>query len=262
MSLKTWWRGFRYSSYDSRGNAKCLLGRETDPTQSDVEGVPPEVRDAALKAICKSFDITQKQMYCLRATDELMTIYRDMNGPRTFDQLQFERLGFEIEDAVGSQLSVSEILNIKTVADVIRGVAQRRGITDLHDAQPASRRSAPLEYASVSSPRRSWRLPITVGVSHLLASIIVTSLRQQQQHAHMLHANIPFNLFEKAIRLIAAVLWFPLLDFWSWSIARLPDLGQPVYVVGTICVFWANSVVWALIAALLVSYLRRRPTAA
>jgi hypothetical protein len=153
MSFKTWWRGFRYSPYDSRGNARCLLGRETDPTQSDVEGVPPEVRDAALKAICKSFEIPERQMYCLRATDELMTIYRDMNGPRTFDQLQFERLGFEIEDLVGSQLSVSEILNIKTVADVIHAAAQRRGKTDLHDAQPASRKSAPLEYATVSSPR-------------------------------------------------------------------------------------------------------------
>jgi hypothetical protein len=129
MRLVHWLRGICYSGYDRRGNAKYLLGRVADATQCDLEGVPPQVRDGALALLCDSFDIPERQMYCLRRDDELMAIYRSFVGPRFWDNLEFERLGLSLDKLPGPKMTTEEFLTMKTVGDVIRMVAARRGIT-------------------------------------------------------------------------------------------------------------------------------------
>jgi hypothetical protein len=126
MRLIRWIRALRYSGHDSSGDAKFLIGRAVDPAQCNIEGVPPEVRDEALKLLCESFDIPQRQMYCLRADDELLAIYRSFVGPRPFDELQFENLWLSLDELPGPKVSPEEMETIKTVSDVARAVAARR----------------------------------------------------------------------------------------------------------------------------------------
>jgi hypothetical protein len=118
----------------------------------------------------------------------------------------------------------------------------------------------PLEYAEAPPLHRSWRFPAAVGVCHLLASIVITWQWQQQGHAHMLH-RFPFNPFEQAVQVVMPVLLFPLVDLWIWCVRRLPDLNPSVKVPVVIVVFLANSMVWALMASLVLKLVRRRPAA-
>jgi hypothetical protein len=119
------WKHFWYRAHDRSGNAKFLLERVADPSASIVPEVPDSIRDEALRLICESFDIPVRQMYCLRADDELMALYRGINGPRNFDQLQFERLWLELEDLLTREVTATEFEKIKTVADVINVLASR-----------------------------------------------------------------------------------------------------------------------------------------
>src|SRR5687768_13823761 len=117
MWLTQWIRGICYSGYDRRGNAKYLLGRAVDPTQCDVEDVPPHIRDEALGLLCDSFDIPERQMHCLRRDDELMAIYRSFVGPRFWDDMEFERLGLSLDELPGPKMTTEEFIAIKTVGD-------------------------------------------------------------------------------------------------------------------------------------------------
>ena len=101
--------------YDSAGDVKYLLGRASDPGLCVVPGVPAAVRDEALRIFCEDFDIPQRQMYCLRPDDELMAIYRSFVGRSSLDELP------------GPEPTDEELASVKTVADVIRLVARRRG---------------------------------------------------------------------------------------------------------------------------------------
>jgi hypothetical protein len=127
MRFIEWIRSSFYSGYDRRGNAKCLLGRANDPAQCEIEGVSTADRDEALTLLCDSFDIPERQKYCLRPGDELMAIYRSFVGPRSWDEMEFERLETAINELPGAPLSEQESRAIKTVADVVRVVAARRG---------------------------------------------------------------------------------------------------------------------------------------
>jgi hypothetical protein len=129
MWLTNWIRGLSYSGYDRDGNAKYLLGRANDSAQCEVDGVPAAIRDEALALLCDSFDIPERQMYCLRPDDELMAIYQSFVGPRSWDDMEFERLGMAIDELPGAPLSEQEAQAIKAVEDVVRVVAARRGIT-------------------------------------------------------------------------------------------------------------------------------------
>lgn len=129
MWLTQWIRGMCYSGYDRNGNAKYLLGRINDPAQCEVEGVPAAIRDEALALLCDSFDIPERQIYCLRPNDELMAIYHSFVGPRSWDGMEFERLGMAIDELAGTPLSEQEAHAVRTVEDVVRVVAVRRGVT-------------------------------------------------------------------------------------------------------------------------------------
>jgi hypothetical protein len=122
-------RGMCYSGYDRNGTVKYLLGRSSDPGQCEVQGIPAAIRDEALAILCDSFDIPERQMYCLRPDDKLMAIYQSLVGRRLCDDMEFERLGIAINDLGGASLSEQEAQAIKTVEDLVRVVAARRGIT-------------------------------------------------------------------------------------------------------------------------------------
>lgn len=122
-------RGMRYSGYDLHGDLKYLLGRTPDPTQCDMDGVPPEVRDEALAVLCDSFDIPERQMHCLRRDDELTAIYQSFVGPRFWDDMEFERLYMALGKFPGGKPSFEEFETIKTVGDVVCAVATRRAVT-------------------------------------------------------------------------------------------------------------------------------------
>jgi hypothetical protein len=130
MLLIKWIRGLCYSGYDWRGDAKYLLGRAVDPTQSDVEGVPPDIRDEALGLLCQAFDIPERQKHCLRGNDALFDIYRSFTGPRFWDELQYERLGMSLDKLPAGKVDPKEFFErVLTVADLVRFTAARRGIT-------------------------------------------------------------------------------------------------------------------------------------
>lgn len=116
-----------YSGIDRGGNAKYLLGRASDAAECDVDGVPPAVRDEALALLCDSFDIPEHQMHCLRRDDELMAIHRSFVGPRFWDDMEFVRLWMALDHLPGGALSAEQFEAIKTVEDVVRAVAGRRG---------------------------------------------------------------------------------------------------------------------------------------
>ncbi len=128
MFFTRWIRGMCYSGYDRRGNAKYLLGRADEPAQCDLDGVPPAIRDEALLMLCDSFDIPERQMYCLRPDDELMAIYQSFIGPRYWDDMEFERLGMALEKLLGTEISQSEFESIRSVRDLIYFVDARRGV--------------------------------------------------------------------------------------------------------------------------------------
>jgi hypothetical protein len=132
MSLKTWWRGVRYTGYDRNGNAKYLAGRLADPSATAVDGVPAAVRDEALTLLCDSFDIPVRQIHHLRRDDELMAIYRSLIGPRSWDQFEFERLALALDNLPGRNFHIADVVRLKTVEDVIHEVASQRGL-DLPD---------------------------------------------------------------------------------------------------------------------------------
>jgi hypothetical protein len=125
--LAQWWKNFRFSPYDWRGNVKFLRERLIDPGQATVAGVPDTARDDVLRAICRSFEIPERQMHCLRGTDELMELYRQMNGPRNFDHLQFEELWFELDKCLERKVTWEEMQSLLTVAQCIQFVAGRSG---------------------------------------------------------------------------------------------------------------------------------------
>jgi hypothetical protein len=129
MCFTQWIRGMCYSGYDRRGNAKYLVGRDTDPALCDVDGVPATARDEALALLCDSFDIPERQMYCLRRDDALMAIYQSFVGPRSGDDTEFERLWMALDELPGGNLSSDGFEAIRTVEDVIRTVAKRRGMS-------------------------------------------------------------------------------------------------------------------------------------
>lgn len=125
MWLKRWWRSVTYSGYDWHGNAKYLAGRVADPAATSVAGVSPGVRDRALKMLCDSFNIPERQMHCLHRHDELMAIYQSMSGPKLCDQFEFERLCLAIDGLSSGKADKVEASKLKTVEDVIREVADR-----------------------------------------------------------------------------------------------------------------------------------------
>jgi hypothetical protein len=128
--------------------------------------------------------------------------------------------------------------------------------------QAAQRSSQPLDYATLTRRWSARQLSIAVAVIHLLTSIMVTWLWMQQTHAHMLHADIPLNPFEQAIRVLAPVLYFPVVDLWGWCVGRLPDLGQAVYIAAIVLAFALNSLVWAVVSFGIVRIMRGRSGAA
>lgn len=125
MWLRRWWRSVTYSGYDWHGNAKYLAGREADPASTSVEDVSPVVRDKALKILCDSFGIPQRQMHCLRRGDALMAIYQSLSGPKLCDQFEFLRLCLAIDDLTIGKADRVDVSKLLTVEDVIREVAGR-----------------------------------------------------------------------------------------------------------------------------------------
>lgn len=119
-------QSFLYSGYDRNGDVKYLVGRPIDPSQSNIEGVSPDIRDEALRMLCDSFDIPDRQLHCLSTDDELLTIYESLVGPRLSDDLEFERLAMALEELPGAPFGPAELADIKTVGDLIRAVAARR----------------------------------------------------------------------------------------------------------------------------------------
>lgn len=125
MWLKRLISALRHTGYDKHGNVKYLLGRDADPSECLIDGVSNSVRDEALRMLCDSFDIPERQMYCLRLTDDLGNIYRSYVGPRCWDDMEFERLRAAIEQLPGPELTDEMAESVRTVADVIRLVADR-----------------------------------------------------------------------------------------------------------------------------------------
>jgi len=125
MWLKRWWRSLTYSGYDWHGNVKYLAGRAADPAATSVEDVSPEVRDKAMKILCESFGIPERQMHCLRRDDELMCVYQSLSGPKLCDQFEFLRLSLAIDDLPSGSADRVDVSKLKTVEDVIREVAAR-----------------------------------------------------------------------------------------------------------------------------------------
>jgi len=118
----------------------------------------------------------------------------------------------------------------------------------------------PLEYAVPASHQRSWRWLVALGVCHLLASIFVTWLLMEQEHAHSLHSHIPLNPLEQSVEVVTPVLLFPFVDLYIWCVHRL-DLGQSLKVAFVILAFLADSMAWVLMASLVLKLLRRCPAA-
>ena len=52
-----------------------------------------------------------------------MAIYNSMVGPRSWDDMEFERLRMNLEASLGRDLSVEEFESLETVGDVVHLVA-------------------------------------------------------------------------------------------------------------------------------------------
>lgn len=74
-----------------------------------------------MRLFCDAFDIPDEQMFCLRASDTIHDIYRAMVAP-THDDMEYERLGMNLEDGIGRALSEDESKSFVTIEDVIRFV--------------------------------------------------------------------------------------------------------------------------------------------
>ena len=127
MGLTRWLRAISYTGFDRRGRLKVLQARPPSPEAVDVPNVSPDIRDEALGLLCDAFDIPAQQMHCLRPADELMGLYQAMIGPRWWDDLEFERLAISLDEVTGPDLSDEAFRGLRTVGDVIRFVAERRG---------------------------------------------------------------------------------------------------------------------------------------
>ena len=128
MRLRRFIQAFGYTGYDRRGELKVLVGRKQSSASTDIDGVSVEVRDEALEILCDSFDIPKTQQYMLRLEDTLAFLYKAMVGPKWGDDMEYERLALALDALPGAVVASDEFQAIKTVADLIRFVAQRRGI--------------------------------------------------------------------------------------------------------------------------------------
>ena len=123
-----WSRGISYSGYDRHGKLKYLSGRPDDPGvwSAHPRPVEPEQSEEALHLLCDAFDIPEDQKYCLRPEDDLMAIYGSIVGPRSWDDMEFERLWMNLDESLGRDLSKQEFESLSTVGDVVRLVAGRQ----------------------------------------------------------------------------------------------------------------------------------------
>ena len=107
--------------WDSQGRLKYLLSRESSPAACAVAGVSPESTERALRLFCDAFDIPDEQRFCLRPSDAIHDIYRAMVAP-THDDMEYERLGMNLKEAIGRSLTEGESKSFVTIEDVIRFV--------------------------------------------------------------------------------------------------------------------------------------------
>jgi hypothetical protein len=118
--MRTFFRNLlRNPGWDDHGRLRYLLTRDSDPTACVVAGVPPQASERALRLFCDAFDIPDEQVFCLRASDSIHDIYQAMVAP-THDDMEYERLGMNLEKAIGRALSDSEAKSFVTIEDVIR----------------------------------------------------------------------------------------------------------------------------------------------
>ncbi|HEX3625067.1 MAG TPA: hypothetical protein VH280_06565 [Verrucomicrobiae bacterium] len=117
---------FSNPAWDNQGKFAWLLNREASPDACAIDGVPPEIVDAALHLFCHAFDIPDAQRFCLRPSDRVQDIYLAMvNG--LHDDLEYERLAMNIDKLIARKVSQQKIQNFITVEDVIRFVFKNIG---------------------------------------------------------------------------------------------------------------------------------------
>ena len=105
------------------GRVVYLRRRLDDSSRSGMPGVPPELRDEALFALCDAFAIPRKLAHRLRADDTIQAIYEaGVRGP--VDDMEYGHLLLAIEDMVGHRIDLQ--LTCATVGDVVRYVAAQR----------------------------------------------------------------------------------------------------------------------------------------
>lgn len=126
--MRVWWGRVNayHNPYDKQGNFVFLLDRPADPAQSGVAGVTAEIRDESLAMLCECFGIPKRQMHCMRADDELMELYRNIVGPRFWDDCEFEELALRLDQLPGEKLGDTVFERISTVGDLFGYVAERR----------------------------------------------------------------------------------------------------------------------------------------
>lgn len=107
------------------GKLRCLLDREALPAASVVEGVPSESVEQALRMFCDAFNIPTEQQFCLRPSDRIDAIYREM-AQGMIDDMEYERLVMLLEEALGRKVSEQEIVAIVTIEDLVRFLHETR----------------------------------------------------------------------------------------------------------------------------------------
>ncbi|MES2572366.1 MAG: hypothetical protein V4710_20220 [Verrucomicrobiota bacterium] len=115
-------RGRGNSAWESSGRLKYLSGRE--PEACAVSGVSAEVVERTLVLFCDAFDIPQEQRFCLCPADQLHDIYRAMVTGRC-DEMEYERLMINVEDAIGRALKEQELESVVTIEHLIRFVHEQ-----------------------------------------------------------------------------------------------------------------------------------------
>ena|SRR5436190_12949341 len=108
-------------AYDGEGRLKYLLPRESNPAACAFAGVSSQTTQCALRLFCDAFDIPEEQMFCLRPSDIIHDIYRAM-VPSTYDDMEYERLGINLEEAIRRALTNDEAKSLVTIEDIIRFV--------------------------------------------------------------------------------------------------------------------------------------------
>jgi hypothetical protein len=111
-------------AWDAHGKLKYLLARDSDPTACVVAGVPPQTAERALRLFCDAFDIPDEQVFCLRPSDLIHDIYLAMVVPPG-DDMEYERLAGNVEEAMGRALSDDEFKSFVTIEDLIRFVHEK-----------------------------------------------------------------------------------------------------------------------------------------